>query len=99
MAQDGENGFFRRRERGFHVGAAELQQSVALEEMPGDAGAKGDRALEAVPRYSPGGGFRRSGGANREGVGIQPEKHPGIFLRPELPNQSRAEARRGFPWA
>jgi len=73
-------------------GAAELQLCVALEEMPGDAGAQGDGALEAI-----GGGARRFIGCGGEGVRIQDEKNTRFVLAREFAHHQRAETCGRFP--
>src|SRR5882762_6631 len=92
MAEDGEYGLFCWGQGSFHAGATELQLCVALEEMPGDAGAQSDGALEAI-----GGGARRFIAYGAEDVRIQDEKNARFVLAGELSHHQRAEPRGCFP--
>src|SRR5882762_928624 len=92
MAEDGEDGLFCWRQRSLDPGAAELQLRVALEEMPGDAGAQGDGALEAIC-----GGARRFIGCGGEGVRIQDEEDTCFVLAREFAHHQRAETSGCFP--
>src|SRR6267142_3859767 len=92
MAEDREDGLFCWSQRSLDPGAAELQLRVALEEMPGDAGAQGDGALEAIS-----GDARRFVGWGGEGVRIQDEEDARFVLARELSHHQRAETRRCFP--
>src|SRR5712672_759284 len=92
MAEDGEDGLFCWRQRSFDPGAAELELRVALEEMPGDAGAQSDGALEAI-----GGGARRFVGCGADDVRIQDEENARFVLAGELAHHQRAETRGRFP--
>src|SRR5712675_571196 len=92
MAEDGEDGLLCWRQRSLDSGAAELELCVTLEEMPGDAGAQGDGALEAI-----GGGARHFIGCSGEDVRIQDEKNACFVLARELAHHQRAETRGRFP--
>src|SRR6267378_6463296 len=92
MAEDGEDGLLCWGEKSLYSGAAELQLRVTLEEMPGDAGAQGDGALEAI-----GGGARRFIGCGGEGMRIQDEKNARFVLARELAHHQRAETCGRFP--
>src|SRR6266436_9675464 len=92
MAEDGEDGLFRWGQRSLDPGAAKLQLRVALEEMPGDAGAQGDGAVEAIR-----GCTRRFIACGAEDMRIQDEKNTRLVLARELAHHQRAETRGCFP--
>src|SRR5712671_6696907 len=92
MAEDGEYGLFRWGQGSFHAGAAELQLCVVLEEVPGDAGAQRNGALEAI-----GGDARRFVACGAEDVRIQDEKNTRLVLARKLAHHQRAETRGRFP--
>src|SRR5260370_1123896 len=88
MTKNGENIFFRGREWSFHAGAAELQQRVALKEMPSHAGAQCNGALEAI-----GCDLRHSANDGNRDVRIEHEEHASVIFACELSHHQRAEAR------
>src|SRR6266478_1719315 len=90
VTKNRENIVFRRRERSFHPSAAELQQRVSLEEVPCDAGAQRDSALETI-----GDDLRKF--ARRRDVGIQHQKHTTLVFTCEFAHHQRAETRGRFP--
>src|SRR5258708_25392295 len=92
MTKNGENIFCGGREWRFHAGAAELQQRVALKEMPSHAGAQCNGALEAI-----GGDLRHSANDGNRDVRIEHEEHASVIFACEFAHHQRAETRGRFP--